>query len=220
MNIEQARINMVEQQVRTWDVLDPAVLKLLSEIPREDFVPDAFRQLAFADIEIPLADGQAMMPPRVEARMTQALQIQPHELVLEVGTGSGYVTALLGRLARRVISVEISRTLHEQAKARLTSMGYGHAQVEFGDASKGWPAGSDNALYDVIAVTGSTPVFTDVFQRQLKLGGRAFLIVGEAPAMEARLITRTGEHEWSYESLFETVVAPLEGAPEPQRFVF
>lgn len=216
LNLEKARYNMVEQQIRTWDVLDQRVLDLVAASPRDQYVPAAFKKLAYADMSIPLGEGEVMMPPREEARMVQALDVQPEDYVLEVGTGSGYVTALLAQLARRVTSVEISRRLKQQAESKLADHHHHNVTVELGDAVKGW---GGKAPYDVIAVTGSMPILEEDFQRQLKLGGRLFVIVGEAPAMEARLITRVSEADWSTESLFETVIPPLIGAKHPERFV-
>ena len=216
MNVEQARFNMVEQQIRTWEVLDPRVLDLMSEVPREDFVPPEYRNLAFADTSIPLGHGQSMMCPKVEARMLQALQIEPDEQVLEVGTGSGFVTALLARVAARVTSVEIHDSLSRDALAKLERHGVGNVELHVGDACRGWDRG---APYDAIAVTGSMPVLEERFKQSLAIGGRLFVIVGSEPAMEALLITRTGDSQWTTDSLFETVVAPLIGVAQPERFV-
>ena len=216
MNVDQARFNMVEQQIRTWEVLDQKVLDLMAEVPREDFVPAAYRNLAFADTCIPLAHGQTMMPPRVEARMLQALQIEPAERVLEVGTGSGFVTALLARLAAHVTSVEIHDTLRREAQEKLARHGIENVELHTGDACRGWDQG---APYDVIAVTGSLPELDQRFQESLTIGGRLFVIIGQEPAMEALLITRTSATQWATDSLFETVVPPLEGVEQPERFV-
>ncbi len=216
MNLEQARINMVEQQVRPWDVLDQAVLDLMVTLPRDAFVPRAYRDLAYADINVPLDDGQVMMAPKVEGRMVQGLQVRAHDAVLEVGTGSGFVTAMLAHLARHVTSVEISGTLHEQARERLAAQGLENLRLVHGDGIAGDELG---APYDVIALTGSVATLDECFARQLRVGGRLFAVVGEAPAMEARLITRTGRDQWSTESLFETVLPPLVGAEARPRFV-
>jgi protein-L-isoaspartate(D-aspartate) O-methyltransferase len=216
MNFQRARFNMVEQQIRTWDVLDQRVLNIIRDTPREDYVPDAFRNLAYADISIPLEEGEVMMPPREEARLLQALQLKRDDRVLEVGTGSGYLTALLAQLSGQVVSVEISETLAAQARPVLKVHEIKNVVVEVGDAVRGWESA---APYDAIAVTGSLPIMEERFQHQLKLGGRLFVIVGQAPAMEALLITRRGEDDWARESLFETVVPALRGAKEPDRFV-
>ena len=216
MNFQRARFNMVEQQIRPWDVLDQHVLDIIRSAPREDYVPEAFRNLAYADISVPLEEGEVMMPPREEARLLQALQLKPDDQVLEVGTGSGYLTALLAQLAGQVVSVEISALLAARARKALEAHGIKNAAVEVGDAVRGWKSA---APYDAIAVTGSLPLMEEQFQQQLKLGGRLFVIVGQAPAMEALLITRMGQDKWASESLFETVVPPLRGAREPNRFV-
>jgi protein-L-isoaspartate(D-aspartate) O-methyltransferase len=216
MNVAQARVNMVEQQIRTWEVLDQKVLDLMAQVPREDFVPAAYRNLAFADTCIPLPHGQTMMVPRVEARMLQVLQIEPGERVLEVGTGSGFVTALLARLAAHVTSIEIHDGLRRDALVKLEDHGIDNVELHTGDASRGWDRG---APYDVVAVTGSLPVLDQRFQASLAIGGRLFVIVGQEPAMEALLITRTSESQWATESLFETVVPPLVGVEQPERFV-
>lgn len=216
MNVEQARFNMVEQQIRTWEVLDQQVLDLMAEVPREDFVPQAYRNLAFADTCIPLAHGQTMMMPRVEARMLQALQVEPRDRILEVGTGSGFVSALLARLGGHVTSIEIHDALHSAAQAKLDAHGIANIDLYVGDASRGWDRA---APYDVIAVTGSVPVLEESFQNSLAVGGRLFVIVGHEPAMEALLITRMSGTQWASDGLFETVLAPLVGVEEPERFV-
>jgi protein-L-isoaspartate(D-aspartate) O-methyltransferase len=216
MNIEQARFNMVEQQIRTWDVLDQQVLDLMAEVPREDFVPAAYRNLAFADTCIPLGHGQSMMAPRVEARMLQALQVERDHRILEVGTGSGFVTALLARLGGHVTSIEIIDSLSSSAQAKLDAHGIENVDLYTGDASHGWERA---APYDIIAVTGSLPVPEDSFQNSLAVGGRLFVVVGREPAMRALLITRSSESQWASECLFETVLPPLAGVQEPERFV-
>ncbi len=216
MNLEQARHNMIVQQIRPWDVMDDQVLDLVMRTPREDFVPSQYRNLAFTDMEIPLGHGQTMMPPRLEARMLQALAVEPDESVLEIGTGSGYVTALLAQLARHVYSVEIVPQLKQAAARVLAARGLSNITLDEGDAAAGWPR---HGSYDVIAVTGSVPMLTADLQQGLNVGGRLFVVVGEAPAMEALLITRLGENEWSRESLFETVLPPLQNAPQARHFV-
>lgn len=217
MNFEQARFNMVEQQIRPWEVLDQRVLDLIASVPREDFVPQQYRKLAFSDTRIPLAHGQVMMSPKVEARMLQALDVNPDDKVLEVGTGSGYVTALLAKLAKHVHSVDIYQDFTEAAAAKLEKHGVQNVSLSTGDAARGWDTA---APYDVIAITGSIPLLTGDFQRQLRNGGRLFVIVGESPVMDARLITRLDGHEWSTESLFETDLPALIGSPTPDPFVF
>lgn len=217
MDLDTARFNMIEQQIRPWEVLDQRVLDLIAEVPREAFVPEAFQALAFADIQIPLPHGQVMMTPKVEARMLQALAIEAEDRILEIGTGSGYVTALLARSGRQVISVEYFPDLSAAAGEKLNRQGIYNVRLEVGDASKGWPA---LGPYDVIAVTGSVPVLDVALQEQLAPRGRLFVVVGQAPVMEARLITRVGEGQWACESLFETVLPPLIGIPRPSAFHF
>lgn len=215
MNIEQARFNMIEQQIRTWEVLDQGVLDLLTQVPREEFVPPAFRKLAFADMNVPLAHGQVMMQPKLEARLVQSLDIQPQDTVLEIGTGSGYLTALLAKRARHVYSVDLYADFSAEARAKLGKHGIGNVTLETGDGAQGW---AQHGPYDAIAVTGSLPLFSEAFQRQLKTGGRLFMIVGSSPAMEALLITRLGKEQWLRESLFETDIPALINAPQPPAF--
>ena len=215
MDLERARFNMVEQQIRPWEVLDADVLSLFERRPRDAFVPEEYRNLAYADMRIPLEDGQQMMLPREEARLLQALQIETRDAVLEVGTGSGYLTALLADLARHVTSVEILPGLGERAGRTLASLGIYNVSLEVGDARLGWPSG---APYAAIALTGSVPALHPEILEQLEVGGRLFAITGRAPAMEACLVTRTSSRQWDTESLFETVVPPLKGAPAPRHF--
>lgn len=216
MNIEQARENMIKQQLRTWEVLDDRLLALLQQVPRENFVPPAWRNLAFVDMNIPLDEGQVMMTPKVEARMLQALAIKPHEEVLEVGTGSGYVTALLASQAKKVYSVEILPRLLAQAGEKIRAHNIKNAELEEGDAAQGWDSCSE---YDVIALTGSVPVLPRSFLESLTIGGRLFAIIGDAPAMEATLVTRIGKDDWSREVLFETELPPLKNVQQPERFI-
>ncbi len=212
-----ARHNMVEQQIRPWEVLDQKVLDVLEAVPREDFVPAEWRNLAYVDEFIPLPGGEVMLPPRIEARLLQALDVQPEETVLEVGTGSGYFTALLAKLARHVYSVEIDPELSASAGEKLREHGIANVTLEVGDAARGWDR---HAPYNAIAITGSLPELPDAFREQLTIGGRLVAIVGEEPVMEAVLIRRLGESEWSEEFLFETVVPPLKNAPGTNRFRF
>jgi protein-L-isoaspartate(D-aspartate) O-methyltransferase len=217
MNFELARFNMVEQQVRTWDVLDPKVLDALKAIPREHYVPDEYHRLSYADTNIPLGDGQTMMKPVIEARLIQALDIQPDDKILEIGTGSGYLTALLAHLGQHVTSVEINPALQEAAAKRLSQEGIMNVRLKLGDASNGWET---DAPYDVIAITGSYPVTApDSLRQSLTIGGRMFVVTGESPVMEATLISRVGEKEWTSDILFETDILKLENVAEPQRFV-
>jgi protein-L-isoaspartate(D-aspartate) O-methyltransferase len=214
-NIEQARYNMIEQQIRTWEVLDPRVLEVIAATPRERFVPEPYKRLAFADLELPLGHGQVMMPPKLEARMLQALDTQPHDRVLEIGTGSGYVTACLARIGAHVDSVEIFEDLTASARSRLAELGVGNVNLDCGDAANGWGAGE---RYDVIAVTGSLPEYRSCFEEALAVGGRAFVIVGEPPIMEAILVLRVDEHEYARTPLFETLVLPLLNVEKRPRF--
>lgn len=207
---------MVEQQVRTWEVLDPEVLELLFTVKREDFVPPAYRALAFADLELPLGNGQAMWAPKMEARVLQELAIEPGERVLEIGTGSGYFTALLAARGANVTSVEIDAKRAAEARAKLARHGVTGATVEVGDGSRGYGRRS----YDVIVLTGSTPVLPDAFAAQLAPGGRLFAVVGEAPVMKARLVRWAAPGTPVSIDLFETVIPPLINAPQPARFTF
>jgi protein-L-isoaspartate(D-aspartate) O-methyltransferase len=216
MDFEQARFNMVEQQVRTWEVLDQEVLDLLFAVRREDFVPPAYRALAFADLEIPLGDGERMWTPKMEARVLQELELKGSESVLEIGTGSGYLTALLARLAGEVVSVEINPRLLVEGRAHLAAAGVRNARVQGGDGARGW----GDETYDAIVLTGSTPVLPDAWLKQLKPDGRLFAVIGDLPVMTARLTRWTAPGAIVHEDLFETVIAPLKNAPQPARFVF
>lgn len=218
MNIEQARFNMIEQQIRTWDVLDQQVLDLLLVVKREAFVPDAYKGLAFADTEIPLPCGQSMLPPKFEARILQEAAVKKHENVLEIGAGSGYMAALLAYRARHVTTVEIEPELAALARKNLTSNGVGNVDVVEGDGANGW--GGPEAQYDVIVISGSLPVLPDAFLKQIKVGGRILAVVGEAPAMTARIVTRVSDIGYHTENLFETAIKPLRNAQNPDRFKF
>jgi protein-L-isoaspartate(D-aspartate) O-methyltransferase len=217
MNIEQARFNMIEQQIRPWDVLDTEVLDLLHVVKRENFVPVAHKALAFVDTEIPLAGGESMLFPKVEARLLQDVAVKKHESVLEIGTGSGYMAALLAHRARHVTTVEISPELKTLAEQNLAANGVTNVTVELGDGAQGWAKG---APFDVIVVSGSLPELPPVLLQQLKVGGRLAVIIGQAPAMKAQLITRTGEAGYDTRTLFETSVKPLLLANQPSAFKF
>ena len=217
MNFEQARFNMVEQQIRPWEVLDSRVLSLLETIQREDFVPVQHRKLAFADIAIPLECGQVMMRPKIEARMLQALELTEEETVLEIGTGSGFVTACLAALAKRVVSVEVFQELHEEALIKLKDKGIGNAELFVGDVMKGW---QPEQAHDVVVVTGSVPEVPEQFLGWVNPGGRMFVVNGDSPAMEARLLTRLDVTEWTVESLFETDLPRLVNAEQDPEFEF
>ncbi len=216
---EQSRFNMIQQQIRPWDVMDERVLSTMMEIPREPFIPDAFRGLAYADIEIPLGSDQRMMAPRVLARMLQALDVRPQDRVLEIGTGSAYGTACLAALGRKVVSIEADAGLLARARETLQQQGVGNAELREGDGLAGPLEGGP---FDVIAVTGSLPSEEPLadLETQLADGGRLFVVVGEDPVMEALLITRTGDRELRREALFETSLPALANVPEPVHFSF
>jgi len=217
MNFETARYNMIEQQVRPWNVLNLEILELLNQIHREDFVPEQYKNSALSDFEIPLGSGELMLPPRVEARFLQELNVQPHEAVLEIGTGSGYLTALIAHQALRVFSVDISQEASTDAGRKLASHDISNVTLEIGDGANGWDA---HAPYDAIILTGSTPKLSDKFEQSLNINGRLLAVVGDLPNMEVMLISRISETEFKREVLFETVIPALQNAPEPARFSF
>jgi protein-L-isoaspartate(D-aspartate) O-methyltransferase len=218
MNLEQARFNMVEQQIRTWEVLDQDVLDLLYQVPREEFVPPQHRSLAFSDIHIPLGEDERMWEPKMEARVLQELTVRKStDRVLEVGTGSGYLTALLAHRAAHVYSVEVKPALAEFGRRNLERHGAENITLEVGDAARGW---SRHAPYEVIVLTGSSPLLPRAFLEQLVGGGRLFAVTGEAPAMNARLVVCTAPGAYHSTDLFETVIAPLVNAEQPSRFRF
>lgn len=214
IDLELARFNMIEQQIRPWEVLNDRVLDVIRHCKREEFVPESMRKLAFADLQIPLPHDQAMEEPRVQARILQALDPQPSEQVLDIGTGSGYLAACLATMAAHVTSVDIFADLTEMARASLEAAGISNVTLETGDAALGW---DDGRRYDVICVTGSLPEPHRGFHQSLSIGGRLFLMVGEGPAMEAQLITRIDEDKWTTQTLFEGYLKPLVNAPEPKR---
>lgn len=217
MDLEQARYNMVESQIRTWEVLDQRVLDTLSAVKREDYVPDKYRPLAFVDMEIPLGRGEVMLAPKLEARMLQELTLRDSDRVLEVGTGSGYMTALLAALAGHVYSVECHADFSESARARLADHRVNNVTLEIGDAGRGW---SRHAPYDAIVLTGSVPLLPKSLEAQLKSGGRLLAVVGDPPVMTARLVTSISEGVCNEVGLFETCIAPLRNVPQPERFIF
>jgi len=217
MNLEQARFNMVEQQIRTWEVLDQEVLDLLMTIRREDFVPPASIKLAFAETSIPLGHGAVMLPPAIEAKMLQALQLRKSDKVLEIGTGSGYMAALLGARSDHVYSVEIEPELVAKARANLQRECADNVTVIEGDGAQGWPA---QAPYDAILLSGSVPEIPEALLAQLKVGGRLLAVVGEAPLMQARLVTCVAEGSFQSVNLFETSIPRLRNLPERAKFVF
>jgi protein-L-isoaspartate(D-aspartate) O-methyltransferase len=217
MNLEQTRFNMVEQQIRTWEVLDADVLELLYKIRREEFVPEAYRSMAFVDMEIPLGHGQFMLEPKMEARMLQELHVKKTDKILEVGSGSGYMTALLAEMGGYVYSVEIEPELKTMAEKNLLAHDINNVTIELGDAARGW---SKNEPYDVIVLTASTPVLPEAFQKSLQPGGCMIVIVGEEPVMEALLVTCEKSGVYNSVKLFETCIPPLINAQQPERFVF
>ena len=216
---EKARFNMVQQQIRPWEVMDPRVLDLMETLPRDAFVPDAYQALAYADIEIPLAHGEHMLFPRIEARLMQALDLLPSDQVLEVGTGSAFLTACLATLCQRVVSIDIHEDFTQAAAEKLQQQGIRNVLLKSGDALA---APLDEGPFDVIAVTGSvaTPEQAEIFRQQLRIGGRLFIVIGTPPAMEAMLITRTGEQAFSDEAIFETDIRNLTNAEAPRTFEF
>jgi protein-L-isoaspartate(D-aspartate) O-methyltransferase len=217
MNLEQARNNMVEQQIRTWEVLDQDVLDLLYVVPREEFVAEKHRALAFSDLQIPIGEGERMWEPKLEARVLQEMHLRKTDRVLEVGTGSGYFTALLAHCAAHVHSVEIKPALAQLGKRNLERHGTENVTLELGDAAHGWPG---RAPYDAIVLTGSTPVLPPSLQQQLAVGGRLFAVVGERPVMTARLVTCAAPGAFHAVDLFETVLDPLVNAEQRPRFRF
>jgi len=217
MNVEQARFNMIEQQIRTWEVLDTTVLDLLFEVKRETFVPPAHASLAFADLEIPLGHGETMLQPKVEARIVQELALQPHETVYEVGTGSGYLTALLARRARHVTSAEIHADILAAARSNLQRAGIDNVTLLEGDSAR---APLAESAFDVIVVGGSMPILPQSFLDRLAVGGRLFAILGDAPVMKAVLVRQPVAGSFQHVELFETMAKPLVNAPQPPRFRF
>ena len=217
MNIEQARFNMIEQQIRPWNVLDQDVLDLLVVVKREDFVPPAYKSLAFADTEIPLPAGEAMFTPKLEARLLQEVQVKKHENVLEIGAGSGYMAALLAHKARHVTSVEINPALKALAEQNLAKAGVTNVTVELGNGADGW---SNGAPFDVIVISGALEVLPEAFLKQVKVGGRIACIVGQAPVLSANVITRVSDVAYDTVKVFETNVKALAGAATPSHFAF
>ncbi|MEY4266443.1 MAG: hypothetical protein RIS90_978 [Pseudomonadota bacterium] len=217
MNLEQARFNMIEQQIRPWDVADADVLHLLSVIKREDFVPLAHQALAFVDMEIPLGHGQCMLAPRVEARLLQDAAVQKHEKVLEIGAGSGFMAALLAHRAQRVLTLEIVPELAQMARSNLQKAGIHNAEVRTADGAQGAAA---DGPFDVILLSGSVAEVPPLLLNQLKVGGRLVAIVGDEPVMRATLVTRTGEANYLTRQPWDTVAPRLLHFPEPSHFHF
>jgi protein-L-isoaspartate(D-aspartate) O-methyltransferase len=220
MNLEQARTNMVEQQIRTWQVLDQDVLDLLYTVPREEFVPPSCRNLAFTDMEIPIGEGEKMWAPKMEARVLQELAPRRSDRVLEIGTGSGYLTALLAHRAARVTSVEIKPALAAFGEANIARHGVDNVTLEVGDGARGYAKGGP---YDIVVLTGSVPMAPHLLLESLAPGGRAFAVIGEAPLMAASIVSRTARGappSFRTTVLFETLIAPLANCEQPSRFAF
>jgi protein-L-isoaspartate(D-aspartate) O-methyltransferase len=217
MDLEQARFNMIEQQIRPWDVADATVLHLLAVVRREDFVPLAHKALAFVDMEIPLGHGQCMLAPRVEARMLQDAAVKKHEKVLEIGTGSGFMTALLAHRAQRVLTLELKPELAQMARTNLQKAGIHNAEVRVANGAVGAP---DDGPFDVIMLSGSVAEVPPALLAQLRVGGRLIAIVGEEPVMRATLVTRTGEADYLTRQPWDTVAPRLLKFPEPSHFHF
>ena len=217
MNFEQARFNMIEQQIRSWEVLDQAVLDAMTQVSRDQFVPAAYRTLAYSDTAIPLAEGQEMMTPKLEGRAVQSLALESSDRVLEIGTGSAYLTALLATLAGHVTSIEYHRALFDSAQQILKQQGFNNVALHHDDAINGWRA---NEPYEAIVLTGSLSDYPAEIEHQLTIGGRMFVVVGVSPIMDARLVTRVSDGEFSRESLFETDLIPLIGGEAKPKFQF
>ena len=221
MDYNQARFNMVEQQVRPWDVLDPRVLNVISNIPRELFVPEQFKQLAYADMRIPLGtyEGHSshMLNPVIEGRILQSLALTEDDTVLQIGTGTGYITACLASLARHVDSVDINPEMIALAQNNLARFEIANVTLSTGDGSRKW---EQKQYYDCIAIMGSMPSVPDFYKKALKEGGRMFVITGDAPVMKALLVTRIDKNDWTVEELFETCVDPMIHAEKPEEFIF
>ena len=217
MNFDQARFNMVEQQIRPWEVLDAKVLELLEHTHREDFVPVRYRKMAFSDMAIPLDHDQSMMKPVIEGRLLQALELQADETVLEIGTGSGFITACLAQMAKCVVTVDYHEQFSKDAAAKLKEMELDNVEFETGDVMTGW---QPEQAHDVLVVTGSVEDVPDHFRGWVNPGGRMFIICGESPAMEAKLLTKLNATEWREESLFETDLARLINAEKAPEFEF
>lgn len=215
--MHNARFNMIEQQVRTWEVLDPRVLQLLNDLPREHFVPEAYQGLAFADIEIPLGFGQNMLSPKLEGRMLQALSIKSTDKVLHIGTGSGYFTALLAHQAQHVFSIEINAELSATAAYKLSQHHIHNVTLELADGNYGMPA---KQPFDIIVYTGSSPIEPAGVRQQLAIGGKMLIVLGSTPVMQATLIERVSESAFKQDVLFETCITELENAAQATAFTF
>jgi protein-L-isoaspartate(D-aspartate) O-methyltransferase len=219
MNIEQARFNMIEQQIRPWNVLELDVLELLTVVKREEFVAPQHKALAFVDTEIPLPNGEAMLSPKIEARILQEVGLKKHENVLEIGTGSGYMAALLAYKGRHVTTIEIDADIRRFAEQNLAAYGIANVTVVDGDGAQGW-APADSEPFDVIVISGGLPYLPEAFLQQVKIGGRIACFVGEAPVMSAEIVTRTSATEFSTRKVFETSIKHLRSAARPSQFKF
>ncbi|EEZ80101.1 MAG: protein-L-isoaspartate O-methyltransferase [Candidatus Thioglobus sp.] len=217
MDITQARKNTIDQQIRPWGGLNYIANNALRNIPREDFVPEKYKNLAFADIEIPLNNRAKMLSPKIEGRLLDALNIQKDENVLEVGTGSGYLTAVISKLCKSITSIEIDEDLSVSAQEKLNSLNINNTQLEVGDASKGW---SSNDFFDVVVVSSAVPKITGRYFHLLNVGGRIFVVEGKGKNMSAKLITRLSEHKWETKSLFETRLDTMQGLESNASFEF
>lgn len=216
-NVELARYNMVEQQIRPCNVLDQRILDLIASSPREDYMPAAYKNVAYTDMAIPLGNGEFVLTPILEGKILQSVQVQASDKILEVGTGSGHLTSLLAQLGDHVYSVELDAEVKAEAEKKLAAHNIGNVTVEQGDAARGWDA---HQPYDVVVVTGSLPILPESFKEILTIGGRLFAIVGESPVMEATLVTRLAEERWKTEVLFDADIPSLKNAIEPKRFEF
>lgn len=222
MDFDKARFNMVQQQVRPWDVLDDRVLEVLGTTPREMFTPEPYRTLAYADTRIPLGQFEnrecTMLNPNIEGRILQHISLTPDDVVLEIGTGSGYLTACMAKLARHVDSVDIDPAMTAMAEKNLAALGIENFTLRTGDAAQGWYL--CKPTYDAIVITGSLPAVPECYKKQLKEGGRLFIVTGEAPVMTAHLVTRTGKNQWSMEDIFETCIDSLVHGEAAKAFAF
>ncbi|MDH5544459.1 MAG: protein-L-isoaspartate O-methyltransferase [Gammaproteobacteria bacterium] len=217
IDFDQARFNMVEQQIRTWNVLDMEVLEVLKSVPREGYVPDTYRDLAYTDMSIPIGHGEEMLHPKYQAHILHALKPQAGDSVLQVGVGTGYVCALLAKMADRVYGVDVEPDFLKIASQNLAKQNVTNVILEEGDASCGW---SEHGPYDAIALTGAVEEINDAIKQELKIGGRLFAFVGNAPTMQAVLVTRTGDHSWEEKCLFESEIPSLHHDRRPPEFDF
>lgn len=217
MDFAKARYNMVASQVRTWDVLNPDVLAVMAELPREEFVPTALSHFAYADMALPLGEGQVMLPPKEQGRILQAVAIQATDRVLEICTGTGYLTALCAHFAQHVVSVEIDPTLHMQAKQNLKKLGIANVELVLGDGAQGWSA---HGTFDVIIITGGLPALPPAYKEILNPGGRLFVTMGQAPLMRANLIHHPAKELWHVTTLYETIVPMMQNTAPLEEFNF